>query len=64
MASLNKVFLIGNLTRDPELRYLTGGLIETYRGHIRRYSILLVAWQSSFFTFLSFSFRTLIQRKS
>ena len=25
MASLNKVFLIGNLTRDPELRYLTGG---------------------------------------
>ena len=25
MASLNKVLLIGNLTRDPELRYLTGG---------------------------------------
>ncbi|HQP92221.1 MAG TPA: single-stranded DNA-binding protein, partial [Candidatus Omnitrophota bacterium] len=21
MASLNKVFIIGNLTRDPELRY-------------------------------------------
>jgi single-strand DNA-binding protein len=25
MASLNKVFLIGNLTRDPELRYTPGG---------------------------------------
>lgn len=25
MASLNKVFLIGNLTRDPELRYTAGG---------------------------------------
>ena len=25
MASLNKVLLIGNLTRDPDLRYLTGG---------------------------------------
>ena len=25
MASLNKVLLIGNLTREPELRYLTGG---------------------------------------
>lgn len=25
MASLNKVFLIGNLTRDPELRYTSGG---------------------------------------
>ncbi|NOY79521.1 MAG: single-stranded DNA-binding protein, partial [Kiritimatiellaeota bacterium] len=25
MASLNRVFLIGNLTRDPELRYTTGG---------------------------------------
>ncbi len=25
MASFNKVFLIGNLTRDPELRYTTGG---------------------------------------
>ncbi len=25
MASLNKVLLIGNLTRDPELRYTTGG---------------------------------------
>jgi single-strand DNA-binding protein len=23
--SLNKVFLIGNLTRDPEIRYTTGG---------------------------------------
>jgi len=26
MASLNKVFLMGNLTRDPELRYTPGGL--------------------------------------
>jgi single-strand DNA-binding protein len=25
MASLNKVFLIGNLTRDPELRYTASG---------------------------------------
>lgn len=25
MASLNKVFIIGNLTRDPELRYTPGG---------------------------------------
>jgi len=25
MASLNKVFLMGNLTRDPELRYTSGG---------------------------------------
>ncbi|OHB84854.1 MAG: single-stranded DNA-binding protein [Planctomycetes bacterium RIFCSPHIGHO2_02_FULL_38_41] len=26
MASLNKVFLMGNLTRDPELRYTSTGL--------------------------------------
>ncbi len=26
MASLNKVFLMGNLTRDPELRYTQAGL--------------------------------------
>lgn len=25
MASLNKIFIIGNLTRDPELRYSGGG---------------------------------------
>ena len=25
MASLNKVFMIGNLTRDPELRYIPSG---------------------------------------
>ena len=24
-ASLNKVFLMGNLTRDPELRYIPSG---------------------------------------
>ncbi len=26
MANLNRVFLIGNLTRDPELRYTPGGM--------------------------------------
>lgn len=26
MASLNKIFLIGNLTRDPELRYTPSGI--------------------------------------
>ena len=26
MASLNRVFLIGNLTRDPEVRYLPSGM--------------------------------------
>ncbi len=26
MANLNKVFLMGNLTRDPELRFTPGGL--------------------------------------
>jgi single-strand DNA-binding protein len=26
MAGLNRVILIGNLTRDPELRYTTGGI--------------------------------------
>ena len=26
MANLNKVFLIGNLTRDPELRYTPAGV--------------------------------------
>ena len=25
MANLNKVFLMGNMTRDPELRYTPGG---------------------------------------
>ena len=25
MASYNKVILVGNLTRDPEVRYTTGG---------------------------------------
>ncbi|NQT90584.1 MAG: single-stranded DNA-binding protein [Candidatus Omnitrophica bacterium] len=29
MASLNKVFLMGNLTRDPELRYLPSGTAVT-----------------------------------
>lgn len=26
MANLNKIFLIGNLTRDPELRYIPSGI--------------------------------------
>jgi len=29
MASLNRVFLMGNLTRDPELRYLPSGTAVT-----------------------------------
>ena len=29
MANLNKVFLIGNLTRDPELRYIPSGSAVT-----------------------------------
>ena len=29
MASLNKVFLMGNLTRDPELRYIPSGSAVT-----------------------------------
>ena len=32
MASLNKVFLIGNLTRDPELRVTSGGTPVTDLG--------------------------------
>lgn len=32
MASLNKVFLMGNLTRDPELRYTPNGTAVTSFG--------------------------------
>jgi single-strand DNA-binding protein len=32
MANLNKVFLIGRLTRDPELRYTTNGIAVTSLG--------------------------------
>ena len=32
MATLNKVFLIGNLTRDPELKYITSGVGVTKFG--------------------------------
>lgn len=32
MANLNKVFLIGNLTRDPELRYVPSGTAVTTFG--------------------------------
>ena len=32
MASVNKVFLIGNLTRDPELRYTPNGAAVTDLG--------------------------------
>jgi single-strand DNA-binding protein len=36
-ASLNKVFLIGNLTRDPELRYLsTGQAVATFSVAVNR----------------------------
>jgi len=37
MASLNKVFLIGNLTKDPELRYTPSGLaVASFRIAINR----------------------------
>ena len=37
MASLNKVFLIGNLTRDPELRYVpSGSAVATFTLAINR----------------------------
>ena len=32
MANLNRVFLIGNLTRDPELRYIPNGTAVTNLG--------------------------------
>ena len=32
MASVNKVFLVGNLTRDPELRYTSNGIAVTDLG--------------------------------
>ena len=32
MASLNRVFLMGNLTRDPELRYIPSGTAVTSLG--------------------------------
>ena len=32
MATLNKVFLIGNLTRDPELKYIANGTAITKFG--------------------------------
>lgn len=37
MASLNKVFLIGNLTRDPELRYVpSGSAVATFTIAVNR----------------------------
>jgi len=37
MASLNKVFLIGNLTRDPELRYVpSGSAVATFTLAVNR----------------------------
>ena len=37
MSSLNKVFLMGNLTRDPELRYTPAGLaVVTFSMAINR----------------------------
>jgi len=38
MASLNKVLLIGNLTRDPELRYIpSGSAVATFTIAVNRY---------------------------
>lgn len=37
MASLNKVFLIGNITRDPELRYIpSGSAVATFTVAVNR----------------------------
>lgn len=37
MASLNKIFLIGNLTRDPELRYIpSGSAVTTFTVAVNR----------------------------
>jgi single-strand DNA-binding protein len=37
MANLNKVFLIGNLTRDPELRYVpSGSAVATFTVAVNR----------------------------
>jgi single-strand DNA-binding protein len=37
MATLNKVFLIGNLTRDPELRYIpSGSAVATFTIGVNR----------------------------
>jgi len=37
MANLNKVFLIGNLTRDPELRYIpSGSAVATFTIAVNR----------------------------
>ena len=37
MANLNRVFLIGNLTRDPELRYTPNGLaVATFTVAVNR----------------------------
>jgi len=37
MATLNKVFLIGNLTRDPELRYIpSGSAVVTFTVAVNR----------------------------
>jgi single-strand DNA-binding protein len=37
MATLNKVFLIGNLTRDPELRYIpSGAAVATFTVAVNR----------------------------
>ena len=35
MASFNKVILLGNLTRDPEIRYTPKGTAVTESGHGR-----------------------------
>lgn len=54
MASLNKVFLMGNLTRDPELRYTPSGAAVANLGLAvnRRFKNASGEWQdeASFFT--------------
>ncbi|MHB0977581.1 MAG: single-stranded DNA-binding protein [Candidatus Aquicultorales bacterium] len=54
MASLNRVFLMGNLTRDPELRYTPSGAAVANLGLAvnRKYKSAAGDWQdeTSFFT--------------
>ncbi|MCL5291813.1 MAG: single-stranded DNA-binding protein [Actinobacteria bacterium] len=57
MASLNRVFLMGNLTRDPELRYTPSGAAVANLGLAvnRRYKNAAGDWvdEASFFTVIA-----------
>ena len=44
MANLNKVFLIGNLTRDPELRYVPSGTAVASFGLATNRRYVLSEW--------------------